>query len=198
MKSPDQPPDTYWPKDFRWVQDRNPGDPFIPGTILPKERHLPDAGRESDFNISVISEYIFPSFKDPEPWNPDPAKECTEIDCPLVRVFKIPHRQGNYFHRGSPMTEQSMFGTSDPPPEVWTAYEKLQDSDNKVDKDLVIPFAYYHFGYPDDRFDEAIEVRGWTKFTRAFRREYWRVFRATTQPTNVTGKSGLRPFILRR
>ena len=90
-----------------------------------------------------------------------------------------------------------MFGTSDPPPEVWTAYEKLQDSDNKDDKDLVIPFAYYHFGYPDDLFDEAIEVRGWAKFTKAFRREYLRVFRTTIPPTNVTSKSGLRPFMLR-
>ena len=91
-----------------------------------------------------------------------------------------------------------MFGTSDPPPEVWASYERLQDSDNKEDKDLVIPFAYYHFGYPDDRFDEAIEVGGWTRFTRAFRREYRRVFRTTIQPKNTTGKSGLRPFILRR
>lgn len=53
-----------------------------------------------------------------------------------------------------------MFGTSDPPPEVRAAYERLKEGDGKEDMDMVIPFAYYHFGWPDDRFDEGIEVRG--------------------------------------
>ena len=195
--TPVQPPSTYWPQDFRWVQDRKPGDPFIPGTILPKERHLPSARRESDLTTSVISAYVFPTYQDPSPHPPNPTQECTETSCPLVRVLKIPHQQGHYFHRGSPPMmggEQSMFGTSDPPPEVWAAYERLREGDGKEDMDMVIPFAYYHFGWPDDRFDEGIEVRGWTRFTRAFRQEYRRVFRAKAQPANRAGKSGWRTF----
>ena len=91
-----------------------------------------------------------------------------------------------------------MFRTSDPPPEGWAAYERLMEGDGKEEEDMVIPFAYYHFGWPDDGFDEGIEVRGWTRSTRAFRREYRRVYRAKSQPANQAGKSGWRPFLLRR
>ena len=71
-QTPIQPPSTYRPRDFRWFQDRNPGDPFIPGTILPKSRQLPDARRESEFSTSVISAYVFvfPSYQDPSPHTP--------------------------------------------------------------------------------------------------------------------------------
>ena len=199
-ETPVQPPSKYWPKDFRWVQDRKPGDPFIPGTILPKTRHLPDARRESDLATSVISAYVFPSYQDPSPNSPNPTQACTEISCPLVHVLKIPHQRGPYFHNGSPMMrgQQSMFGTSDPPPEVWAAYERLREGDGKEEEDMVIPFAYYHFGWPDDGFDKEIEVRGWTRFTRAFRQEYRRVSRAKGQSADSTGKSDWRKFLLRR
>ena len=189
-------PASFWPEDIHWVQDRNPGDPFVPGTIAPRELRLTDEKRESDGHISVISEYIFPSYKDPKPVKPDPSMECTAIDCPLVRVLKIPHKQGHYFHRGYPMTERSMFGTSDPPPAVWSAYGRLTDSDDKDDKDMVIPFAYCHFGYPDDHFDVGIEVRGWTRFTRNFQRECRRVFKEDSRSTKSAGRFGLRTFLL--
>lgn len=40
-----------------------------------------------------------------------------------------------------------MFGTSDPPPEVWAAYERLREGEGEgeEEEDMVIPFAYYHF-----------------------------------------------------
>ena len=93
-----------------------------------------------------------------------------------------------------------MFGKSDPPPEVWAAYERLRErgEDGKEEEDMVIPFAYWHFGWPDEGCDEGIEVRGWTRFTRAFRREYRRGFRAKGQIADSAGRSSWGTLFLRR
>lgn len=89
------------------------------------------------------------SFDIPIPIFPFPAgtSRCKNRDCPI----KIPHEQGPYLHEGKLRTrEGSIFGSSNPPPEIWFLYDRSGNGDLLgVDDKPFAPvelFVRYHFG----------------------------------------------------
>lgn len=133
--------------------------------------------READSRISVISDYIYPSGKEPKPFIPDPAKTCDHPDCPLTSISGITHRQGPYYHHGipNPRLDAKIFGASDPPKFVWTAYDDcfLRNGNNLIsmaELDKVIPFAFFH-GFADDDFIARFEISGMSEHARDMRKE---------------------------
>ena len=91
-----------------------------------------------------------PEFFDiPIPVFPFPAgtSRCKNRNCPI----KIPHEQGPYLHEGKLRTrEGSIFGSSNPPPEIWFLYDRsgnrnLQGTDDKPFAPVEL-FVKYHFG----------------------------------------------------
>ena len=91
-----------------------------------------------------------PEFFDiPIPVFPFPAgtSRCKNRDCPI----KIPHEQGPYLHKGKLRTrEGSIFGSSNPPPEIWFLYDRSGNGDLPgIDDKPFAPvelFVRYHFG----------------------------------------------------
>ena len=72
---------------------------------------------------------------------------CKNRDCPI----KIPHEQGPYLHEGKLRTrEGSIFGSSNPPPEIWFLYDRSGNGDLPgIDDKPFAPvelFVKYHFG----------------------------------------------------
>ena len=105
------------------------------------------------------------SFDIPIPIFPFPAgtSRCKDRDCPI----KIPHEQGPYLHEGKLRTrEGSVFGSSNPPPEIWFLYDRSGNGDLPgVDDKPFAPvelFVRYHFGETRDECvtgpDEARET----------------------------------------
>ena len=89
------------------------------------------------------------SFDIPIPVFPFPAgtSRCKNRDCPI----KIPHEQGPYLHEGKLRTrEGTIFGSSNPPPEIWFLYDRSGNGDLPgVDDKPFAPvelFVRYHFG----------------------------------------------------
>ena len=89
------------------------------------------------------------SFDIPIPIFPFPAgkSRCKDRDCPI----KIRHEQGPYLHEGKLRTrEGSIFGASNPPPEIWFLYDRFGNADLQgVDSKPFAPvelFVKYHFG----------------------------------------------------
>ena len=89
------------------------------------------------------------SFDIPIPVFPFPAgtSRCKNRDCPI----KTPHEQGPYLHQGKLRTrEGSVFGSSNPPPEIWFLYDRSGNGDLPgVDDKPFAPvelFVRYHFG----------------------------------------------------
>ena len=123
------------------------------------------------------------SFDIPIPIFPFPAgtSRCKNRACPI----KIPHEQGPYLHEGKLRTrEGSIFGSSNPPPEIWFLYDRSGNGDLPgVDDKPFAPvdlFVRYHFGEtrgecvsgPDEARrdgDEGAKLRG--KSSRSWR--FW-------------------------
>ena len=89
------------------------------------------------------------SFDIPIPIFPFPAgtSRCKDRDCPI----KTPHEQGPYLHEGKLRTrEGSIFGSSNPPPEIWFLYDRSGNGDLPgIDDKPFAPvelFVRYHFG----------------------------------------------------
>ena len=85
------------------------------------------------------------------------ADQCLESSCPI----RWAHAKGPYHHKGhrSGNIMTGLFGHSNPPPEIWNAYRNMiritRDGKNisvnerprpKMDEDIVIAFATFHFG----------------------------------------------------
>ena len=104
------------------------------------------------------------SFDIPIPVFPFPAgtSRCKVRDCPI----KIPHEQGPYLHEGKLRTrEGSIFGSSNPPPEIWFLYDRSGNGDLPgVDDKPFAPvelFVRYHFGKTrGECVSRAHEARG--------------------------------------
>lgn len=81
-----------------------------------------------------------------------PQLYCTEMDCPVKQAV-LRHHQGRYLHDGrSPRTNETIFGSSNPPPLVWKSWIKIQASNGSstVEDDLnVFAFLRYHVDDPD-------------------------------------------------
>ncbi len=132
--------------------------------------------READSRISVISDYIYPSGKEPEKFIPDPAKLCKHPDCPLNSIPGITHRQGAYYHKGvpNPRLDAKMFGASNPPKFIWTGFDDCFVKNNlsqvnMKELDKVIPFAFFH-GFADDDFVALFEIGPTSEHARDMRR----------------------------
>lgn len=88
-------------------------------------------------------------FEIPIPVFPFPAgtSRCKNRDCPI----KIRHEQGPYLHEGQLRTrEGSIFGSSNPPPEIWFLYDRsgnggFQGNGDKAFAPVEL-FVKYHFG----------------------------------------------------
>ena len=85
------------------------------------------------------------------------ADQCLESSCPI----RWAHAKGPYHHKGlrSSNIMTGLFGHSNPPPEIWNAYRNMiritRDGKTislnerprpKVDEDIVIAFAMFHYG----------------------------------------------------
>ena len=118
------------------------------------------------------------SFDIPIPVFPFPAgtSRCRNRDCPI----KIPHEQGPYLHEGKLRTrEGSIFGSSNPPPEIWFLYDRSGNGDLPgIDDKPFAPvelFVRYHFGEtrgecvtrPNEARGDVGQGRSWVGRTRA-------------------------------
>ena len=98
------------------------------------------------------------------------ADQCLESSCPI----RWAHAKGPYHHKGhrngNIMT--GLFGHSNPPPEIWNAYRNMiritRDGKNisvnecprpKMDEDIVIAFATFHFGELNSMSGEEFHKR---------------------------------------
>ena len=85
------------------------------------------------------------------------ADQCLESSCPI----RWAHAKGPYHHKGHRNSNimTGLFGHSNPPPEIWNAYRNMiritKDGETisvnerpgpKMDEDIVIAFATFHFG----------------------------------------------------
>ena len=93
------------------------------------------------------------------PTTQNSAARCRSLFCPIKR---IPHKKGPYLHGGKLRSQPEggeVFGSSNPPPEIWEAYERIKDEDGKggiggrrkdqvaaCDVNLVRAFVKHHFG----------------------------------------------------
>ena len=71
---------------------------------------------------------------------------CRERHCPIVGR----HEKGPYLHGGKLRTrEGSIFGASNPPPNVWEAFDRLRHGTSTTPNDvkLVDNFKKFHFGF---------------------------------------------------
>ena len=71
---------------------------------------------------------------------------CKSKDCPISGQ----HEKGPYLHEGKLRTRDGMiFGASNPPPEVWDAYDRLRHGISNAPEDvrLVDGFKKFHFGF---------------------------------------------------
>ena len=85
---------------------------------------------------------------------PHLATRCRALKCPV----KGRHEKGPYLHEGKLRTRDgNIFGASNPPQEIWAAYDRIKDDDNGLggkekdeiaanDVKLVTRFARLHFG----------------------------------------------------
>ncbi|CAF9911600.1 MAG: hypothetical protein ALECFALPRED_007408 [Alectoria fallacina] len=106
------------------------------------------------FSRAKISETSSPSstpefFEIPIPIFPFPAgtSRCNNRNCPI----KGRHEQGPYLHEGKLRTrEGAMFGSSNPPPEIWFLYDRLREENLQGARRKgfapVELFAKFHFG----------------------------------------------------
>ena len=112
----------------------------VAATTLPRaeNRATPPASSTSD------------AFEVPVPVFPFPAgtSRCTRGDCPI----KSRHEEGPYLHGGKLRTRKgSMFGASNPPPEIWFLHDRSRNAENprgmgpKAGAPVEL-FVKYHFG----------------------------------------------------
>lgn len=132
-----------------------------PGVLLPGD---PDPNDDYYRIMNTIPRpYTWPSHHPPASFTPDPSKQCTESDCPLNRTLSIVHAQGPYTYHGVPRKwiRAALFGVSNPPPEIWDAYDRICLSRGKggakADEDLIIPFAFFHAGDLGETKNEALQ-----------------------------------------
>lgn len=117
----------------------------IPSAKVVAHTAFSRAGRPEPSPPSSNSEL----FKIPIPIFPFPpgTSRCTDRKCPI----KHRHEKGPYLHEGKLRSRRgSIFGSSNPPPEIWLLYDTLrgQDLHGTGDKAFapVELFAKFHFG----------------------------------------------------
>lgn len=99
---------------------------------------------------AVTTSLDSPSFhRIPIPVFPYPhlSTRCRQKDCPV----KEGHEEGPYLHNGKlRCREGKLFGSSNPPPEIWELYDQMQyigiDSVRRSDAQKMWNFTRYHFG----------------------------------------------------
>lgn len=131
--------------------------------------HVEESTGPAEFTTStppaiVIARATFPRVERPEPATPISIPDLFEIpvpvfpfpagtsrcknrDCPI----KSRHEQGPYLHEGKLRTrEGSIFGSSNPPPEIWFLYDRSGNGGFQGDGDKAFApvelFVKYHFG----------------------------------------------------
>ena len=82
------------------------------------------------------------------------STRCRALGCPIKRK----HEKGPYLHEGKLRARDgNIFGTSNPPPKIWKAYDRIKDQDGSFggkakdrltarDVKIVTSFTKYHFG----------------------------------------------------
>lgn len=154
-------------------KDRNLG-PLIPESDISDESsnfsdYINQSTAPADLTTStqsakVLSQKPFSQAKTPKLSPPSPIPELFEIPIPIFPFaagttrctnrkcpIKYRHEQGPYLHEGKLRSREcSMFGSSNPPPEIWSLYdmwreENLQGMGNKAFAPVEL-FARFHFG----------------------------------------------------
>ena len=98
------------------------------------------------------------------------ADQCLESSCPI----RWAHAKGPYHHKGHRKSNilTGLFGHSNPPPEIWNAYRNMiritSDGETispnerprpKMDEDVVIAFAMFHYGELNSMSGEEFHKR---------------------------------------
>ena len=98
------------------------------------------------------------------------ADQCLESSCPI----RWAHAKGPYHHKGHRNGNilTGLFGHSNPPPEIWNAYRNMiritKDGETislnerprpRMDEDVVIAFAMFHFGELNSMSGEEFHKR---------------------------------------
>lgn len=73
---------------------------------------------------------------------PEVLKMCEERDCPV----RNPHYQGRYLYGNKPpYSDDTIFGSSNPPAFVWESYAKIQRGGGDTEDDwILLSFIRYH------------------------------------------------------
>ena len=120
----------------------------------PSRRLVRVSGGPTSICGAISAETLIPIF----PWLRG-TTSCRRSDCPI----KTKHEEGPYLHDGNLRTrEGNMFGASNPPPDVYEAYDRLKlgTSTTRKDSKKVLKFVKYHFGYTDPKDLDFVEKRG--------------------------------------
>ncbi|MDI1485394.1 MAG: hypothetical protein OHK93_000531 [Ramalina farinacea] len=136
--------------------------PIEPNEAMPNWRNHPSPSRRlvrvsrgpTSICGAISAETLIPIF----PWLRG-TTSCRRGDCPI----KTRHEEGPYLHDGNLRTrEGNMFGASNPPPDVYEAYDRLKLGTSTTQKDSkkVLKFVKYHFGYTDPKDLDFVEKRG--------------------------------------
>ena len=98
------------------------------------------------------------------------ADQCLEPGCPI----RFAHAKGPYHHKGHRNNNimTGLFGHSNPPPEIWNAYRNMiritrngktislnERPRPKMDEDVVIAFALFHYGELNSMSGEEFHKR---------------------------------------
>lgn len=112
----------------------------------------------------VVAQATFPRFERPKPSTPISVPDLFEIPIPMFPFpagtsrcknrdcpIKNRHERGPYLHEGKLRTrEGSIFGSSNPPPEIWFLYDRSGNVGFQGDEDKAFApvelFVKYHFG----------------------------------------------------
>ena len=120
----------------------------------PSRRLVRVSGGPTSICGAISADVLVPIF----PWLRG-TTSCRRGDCPI----KGKHEEGPYLHDGNLRTrEGNMFGASNPPPDIYEAYDRLKLGTSTTQKDTkkVLKFVKYHFGYTDPKDLDFVEKRG--------------------------------------
>ena len=121
-----------------------PESPVFPASPSTSTLRSTTPSTDSDSDISDAPDSpIWPEGPKAQPAPP----RCTEKDCPVRKAIRN-HYQGPYLQNGeSPLTNDTIFRDSNPPPHVWESWKKIlsRDRSSTVEDDWnVLGFLRWH------------------------------------------------------
>jgi hypothetical protein len=124
-------------------------------TTSVSQRQFPLTTRKRRQKATMPSQQDF--FAKLEAWENSMAP-CRSESCPI----KTPHNEGRYLHKGQRSNRNPTFGSCNPSPEVWAAYNQMKGGRfTQADKQVVEGFRDNHVFQNHCRFAGSTGKRRW-------------------------------------